>query len=58
MYSPLMVGVLTEPSRQPRQGGVMYAKVVVVELWYGFCEEIYCIIEHPLILAGVPYVFD
>ena len=25
----------------------MYAKVVVVELWYGFCEEIYCIIEHP-----------
>ena len=28
-------------------GGFMYAKVVVVELWYGFCEEIYCIIEHP-----------
>ena len=26
----------------------MYAKIVVVELWYGFCEETYCIIEHPL----------
>ena len=35
----------------------MYAKVVVVELWYGFCEEIYCIIEHPF-QVGVPYVLD
>ena len=26
----------------------MCAKIVVVELWYGFCEETYCIIEHPL----------
>ena len=26
----------------------MYAKVVVVGLWYGFCEEIYCIIAHLL----------
>ena len=24
----------------------MCAKIVVVQLWYGFCEETYCIIEH------------
>jgi hypothetical protein len=24
----------------------MYAKIVVVKLWHGFGEEIYCVIEH------------
>lgn len=33
----------------------MYAKIVVVGFWYGFCEEMYCTIEH-LFAGGVPYV--
>ena len=35
----------------------MYAKIVVVDVWHGFSEEIYCDIEHLMFSSFLVLVF-